>query len=87
VWVVRPQSDRVFRAMCRKWYKLRDEGTIKSDNFQLHPPRGQNIDIIRNECGNLYYPLLLLVEWVGDKYELKNYHPEVLKTGLCKKAI
>lgn len=86
VWVVRTQSDRVFRAMCRKWYKQRDAGEIISNNFQLHPPRGRNSNIFRNTCGNLSYPLLLSVEWVDDKYEVTEYIPNVLEEGVCTKV-
>ena len=39
VWCVRPGADRVFRAMAGERYRLRKAGKIKSDNFQLHPPR------------------------------------------------
>jgi hypothetical protein len=85
VWVVRTQSDKIFRGMCRKWYKLRNEGKIVSNNFQLHPPRGKNSDIFRNTCGNLEYPLLFLAEWIENMYELKHFNADVLKTGTCKK--
>ena len=86
VWVVRTQSDRVFRAMCRKWYKLKDEGEIISNNFQLHPPRGRNSNIFRNTCGNLQYPLLFSAEWVTDKYVITEYHTDVLENGICTLA-
>jgi hypothetical protein len=86
VWVVRTQSDRVFRAMCRKWYRLRDEGEIISNNFQLHPPRGKNTDEFRNTCGNLNYPLLFSAEWINERYEVTSYKPNSLKDGVCEKA-
>ena len=44
--------------MCSEWYKARAEGAIRSNNFQLHPPRGEDHNIIRNSFGNLSYPLL-----------------------------
>jgi MamI restriction endonuclease len=53
IWVVRPKDDPVFRAMCAKWYANRLSGVIKSNNFQLHPPRGLDSNVIRNTCGNL----------------------------------
>jgi hypothetical protein len=83
VWVVRPQKDRLFRAMCENWYKQRDEGTIISHNFQLHPPRNLDSDVFRNKCGNLNYPLLLCAEWSGDSYCVISYHPDVVKSGNC----
>lgn len=86
IWVVRTQSDRVFRNMCRKWYKLRDEGEIISANFQLHPPRGINSNIFRNTCGNLEYPLLFAAEWETDKFVLTSYNPNALKDGSCVSA-
>lgn len=50
VWVVRPRDDAQFRSMCESWYKQRDSGAIRSDNFQLHPPRHTNSDVFRNRC-------------------------------------
>ena len=44
--------------MVDKWYKQREEGIIKSNNFQLHPPRNKDSNVIRNKCGNLVYPLI-----------------------------
>jgi hypothetical protein len=86
IWCVRPKVDEEFRKMAADWYKARDEGEIKSDNFQLHPPRGKDTDLIRNTCGNLEYPLLLCAERDEKSYVLKAYNPEVLETGLCKPA-
>jgi len=86
VWVVRPGQDAAFRDMCEKWYEQRDAGTIRSDNFQLHPPRHTNSDVFRNRCGNLKYPLLFAAEWVDDGYKVVVYDPEVLKTGTCQAA-
>src|SRR3990172_5212628 len=53
IWCVRPQVDREFRRMCDAWYSKRRKGEIVSNNFQLHPPRNRNSNVIRNECGNL----------------------------------
>lgn len=83
VWVVRTREDSVFRAMCSKWYDQRDSGIIKSNNFQLHPPRGKNNDVFTNTCGNLSYPLLFMAVWNEDEYELKTFNPDVLKNGVC----
>jgi hypothetical protein len=86
IWVVRPQSDRLFRGICRLWYKQRDAQKIISDNFQLHPPRGKNSNVFRNTCGNLNYPLFLCAEWLDDKYTLVHYDPQALKTCECSKT-
>ena len=87
VWCVRPQRDRAFRTMCKKWYDKREKGQIASDNFQLHPPRGRDSDEIRNECGNLMYPLLLCAERAKDGYKATQFHPEIMKTGECKPSM
>lgn len=84
VWVVRPPKDRVFRAMCAKWYQQRDSGEIRSDNFQLHPPRNMDSNVFRNTCGNLEYPLLFEAVWNGHTYEVVTYDPEVLRSGECR---
>jgi hypothetical protein len=85
IWCVRPQHDAIFRAMCLDWYSKRDRGEIISTNFQLHPPRGQNSNLIKNTCGNLLYPLLFAAERPHDgTYQVKEYHLEVLSTGLCQ---
>ncbi|MEO8556879.1 MAG: MamI family restriction endonuclease, partial [Actinomycetota bacterium] len=52
IWAVRAQKDSVFRKMCAQWYEQHAAGTIVSNNFQLHPPRGKNSNVIRNTCGN-----------------------------------
>jgi hypothetical protein len=71
VWVVRPQ---------------RDEGTITSNNFQLHPPRKLNTNIFRNTCGNLNYPLLFGAEWVENQYVLTYFEESILENGVCSYA-
>ena len=84
IWVVQPPKDEAFRAMCSHWYEKRRNGEIRSSNFQLHPPRGKDGDIIRNTCGNLRYPLYFCAERAaGSKYELKCYKPDVLELGQC----
>lgn len=86
VWVVRPQHDALFRAIAQNWYDQLATGTIKSNNFQLHPPVNENNDVFTNRCGNLSYPLLLSAEWNGQEYDPVHYDPNVLDTGMCEWA-
>lgn len=88
IWVVRPQKDKVFRDVAEEWYKQHNSGAIVSDNFQLHPPRNLDNNIIRNTCGNLIYPLLFDARVIGGvaDYTVVSYNPDVLKTGKCIKA-
>ena len=86
VWCVRPQKDKAFRKMCKIWYDKRDTGKIISTNFQLHPPRGKDSNEIRNECGNLLYPLLLCAERDKDGFKVIEYRPEVMRTGECRSS-
>ncbi len=86
MWCVRAQVDPEFRAMCSAWYEQRRSGAIKSENFQLHPPRNRDDDVIRNSCGNLSYPLLMCAVRRGDRYEVAHYDPEVMASGLCANA-
>ena len=51
VWCVRPQEDEKFREMCGNWYMAKNEGRIKSTNFQLHPPRGEDTNVFSNNEG------------------------------------
>jgi hypothetical protein len=83
VWVVRPSVDPVFRKMCAGWYDGVASGHIISTNFQLHPPRNLDTNIIRNTCGNLTYPLLFSAEHDGTRYDMTSYDPTVLTSGLC----
>ena len=83
VWATRTQYDYLFRNVAEKWYSLRAEGTIKSDNFQLHPPVNRDDDIFSNQCGTLLYPLLFIAEWNGASYEVIAYNSEVLEHGEC----
>ena len=89
IWVVRPQNDAVFRGICSLWYTQREQGIIKSDNFQLHPPRGKNSNIFRNTCGNLEYPLLFEAVWNSEKdlYEITEYNPCVISIGQCNSQL
>jgi hypothetical protein len=87
VWCVRPQIDPLFRKMSIAWYRARESGEIISTNFQLHPPRGKDTDIIRNTCGNLVYPLLFAAERrVDGLWNVTRYDPEIMNTGLCRQA-
>lgn len=84
IWTVRTQTDTVFRQMCKSWYEKRARGDISSTNFQLHPPRGQDTNVIRNSCGNLTYPLLFCAERAeGGRYKLVSFAPTVIQSGVC----
>ena len=84
IWVVRPQYDRAFRSVCNEWYSRRTTGEIKSDNFQLHPPRGADTNVIRNTCGHLSYPLYFSAERTREmEYEVTHYDESVLINGAC----
>lgn len=86
IWCVRPQRDKGFREVCKTWYDKRNAGAIISTNFQLHPPRGKDSNEIRNECGNLLYPLLLWAEHRAKGYRVVEYHPNVLSSGECQRS-
>lgn len=87
IWVVRPQEDWAFRAVCDEWYSKRAVGEIRSNNFQLHPPRGNDLNVIRNTCGTLSYPLYFSAERARTlKYELIRYDPQVRITGVCSEV-
>jgi hypothetical protein len=84
IWVVRTQEDAVFRGMCESWYELRMGGKIISNNFQLHPPRGLDTNVIRNTCGNLEYPLYFSAEMSDGQFKLLTYTPEARTVQLCR---
>lgn len=84
IWVVRTQEDSVFRNMCESWYKLRKEKKIISNNFQLHPPRGLDSNVIRNTCGNLEYPLYFSAEMTDGQFRLQSYTPDAQTNLVCK---
>ena len=84
IWVVQPPFDSEFRTMCARWYDARSTGEIKSTNFQLHPPRGNDSNVIRNNFGSLVYPLLFSAIRDGDHFVLQQYHPEALECGRCR---
>ena len=86
IWVVRPPVDAEFRQMCSDWYSARAKGEIKSSNFQLHPPRGEDHDTIRNSFGNLSYPLLFSAVHAGGRYSLQVHDPSAATGGLCQRV-
>ena len=87
IWAVRPRYDRAFRAVCDEWYSKRVSGEIRSNNFQLHPPRGADTNVIRNTCGNLSYPLYFSAERTrAAGYEVTHYDEYVLTNGECLEA-
>ena len=86
VWVVRTQSDSIFRKIAKSWYKKRSDGEIISNNFQLHPPRNKNSNVFRNTCGNLEYPLLFEACRRKSGFECTFYEARSIDSGLCKVA-
>lgn len=76
--------DSNFRLMADAWYTQRNTGIIASDNFQLHPPRNLDNNIMRNNCGILQYPLLLDARVdANGQYYTHEHNPDVLMNGLC----
>lgn len=86
VWCVRPAVDVEFRKLVAAWYAKRESGEIKSTNFQLHPPRNEDHNIIRNSLGNLEYPLFFQAERDGDKYHLVHFDEAALLSGRCRRV-
>lgn len=84
IWCVRANKDKVFRDICSLWYKNRRTGKIKSDNFQLHPPRNLDSNLIKNNCGNFEMPLLFEARRVNNSFSCVYYNPSVIKRGKCK---
>jgi hypothetical protein len=85
-WCVRANKDKVFRRMCAEWYSQRASGQIKSDNFQLHPPRFRDDNVFRNKCGNLSYPLLFSAMRSGERFSCVHYDKDVLVSGACSES-
>lgn len=85
VWVVRPPVDVEFRKLAAKWYAKWAKGEM-SDNCQLHPPRNQDSDVIRNTCGNLIYPLFFSAIYDGKHWVQETLNPSALNSGSCKPA-
>jgi hypothetical protein len=85
IWVVNTQTDLHFREVVSRWYAKRDSGEIVSTNFQLHPPRNQDHNVIRNSCGNLEYPLFFHAE-LGDghHYEVLHFDESLLLSAQSK---
>lgn len=86
IWCVRPGNDKAFRQICQKWYAQRRNGDIKSTNFQLHPPRSRDDNVIRNTCGNLSYPLLFCAIRKEKGFECIHYDATVMTKGRCRSA-
>jgi hypothetical protein len=87
IWAVRPQHDKVFRQVCQSWYEKCGKGEIVSTNFQLHPPRGKDSNVIRNTCGNLEYPLYFCAERNNPgQYRLLHFDPDARTHETCKET-
>jgi hypothetical protein len=86
IWVVRANMDAVFRRMADIWYEQRRTGAIKSNNFQLHPPRNTDSNVFTNDAGTLVYPLLLDARCTDGIFVSHIYEPGVLETGTCAVA-
>jgi hypothetical protein len=87
VWVVSPRTDKVFRKAAALWYRKFANGEIKRPgNFQLHPPRNKNSNVIRNECGNLDYPLFFMALREAAGFVVAHYAPEAKEHGQCKRS-
>lgn len=86
VWCVRPEADVEFRKLVTAWYSLRESGDIKSTNFQLHPPRNEDHDVIRNGLGNLEYPLFFRAERGNNRYRVTHFDDAALHRGRCRRV-
>ena len=84
VWAVNLKKDKVFNKMVDKWYKQRKEGIIKSNNFQLHPPRNKDSNVIRNKCGNLVYPLIFEGIFENNTYVITKKNLDLVDSQTCK---
>lgn len=87
IWVVQPKCDILFRNVAQRWYDQLAIKTIRSNNFQLHPPINENSNVFTNMCGNLEYPLLLDARWNGRKYVVVDFLPNVFDFGYCKEVV
>ena len=70
--------------MASKWYQDKAAGIIRSNNFQLHPPRNRDSNVIRNSYGNLEYPLLFAATRRSDGYEIDYCVPTLTAAGFCR---
>lgn len=88
VWVVNTQKDIEFRKMANLWYEKRENGEIKSDNFQLHPPRNLDHNVFTNQCGKLEYYLYIEAR-IGSngKYELTHYEKNAMQNAICRQCV
>ena len=85
IWCVRAKSDPIFRNIASRWYQERKKGTIISNNFQLHPPRNQSGNEMRNKCGNFLAPLFFEAVKRPEKGAcvVTKHNPETLHKDLC----
>lgn len=60
IWCVRPGDDDHFMAVMMDWARKYENGEIKSNNLQLHPPRWEKAaeNLTTNSSGNLKLPLV-----------------------------
>lgn len=85
VWAVRTTHDPEFRTMAGRWFDARAQGIIKSNNFQLHPPRGTDSNTFRNTYGNLDYPLVFCaLKPKGAPYYAAHFDPNASTAGVCE---
>lgn len=84
IWAVNCREDPAFRGVAAEWFRRRQTGDIRSDNFQLHPPRGRDSNEIRNLCGNLRYPLFFAAERIDSSgFRMTHFDPAAPLTGRC----
>jgi hypothetical protein len=86
IWVVNTRTDVLFREVVSRWYAKRDRGEIRSTNFQLHPPRNRDTNVIRNSCGNLSYPLFFEAELYDGQYSVITYNESLLYSAQSERA-
>lgn len=84
VWVVNTRADTEFRNIASIWYERRRTGVIRSDNFQLHPPRNLDHNVFRNTCGNLEYPLLFEARLDNQNFRQHYVDVDALTNGFCR---
>jgi MamI restriction endonuclease len=84
IWVVSPPRDLQFRRVVASWYEQRATGAIGSTNFQLHPPRNRDDNVIRNLCGNLEYPLFFLAERGQSGFSVVTFDESAPTQGECQ---
>ena len=72
--------------MVDKWYKQRQQGIIKSANFQLHPPRNKDSNVFTNKCGNLVYPLVFEAIFESNTYKITKKNLNLIDSSTCKET-